>query len=255
VNGYEAMALRIAQYCLSIDKISGTRKARAGVILDTLRNRVAVQLAERRGFLQESFEDGLPTPLLLEWKQREKDSLIYMANGESLISNRFQKKFWHSVNYSNFISLSAPTSSGKSFIVTKWLINQIQRGSEQLFIYLVPTRALVQQVSDDIDAEIPESLREHVNIAVLPIQSAIKKNSTNIFVFTQERLHLFLNITGVERAIDILIVDEAQKIGDGQRGILLQQVSEQCVEMGAKKIIFASPFTENPEVLIDDLNG
>src|SRR5690606_34076215 len=80
-------------------------------------------------------------------------------------------------------------------------------------------------------------------------------NSSNIFIFTQERLHWFL-AENKSIKIDVIIVDEAHKIEDGYRGILLQQKLEDVFEQNSSiKIFFSSPFTSNPEILLDTINN
>lgn len=74
-----------------------------------------------------------------------------------------------------------------------------------------------------------------------------------MFVFTQERFHLLLCGESSPASIDILVIDEAQKVGDGGRGVLLQQVIDESVRRYVNvKIIFASPRTENPEYLLSE---
>jgi hypothetical protein len=51
---------------------------------------------------------------------------------------------------------------------------------------------------------------------------------------------------------DLLLIDEAQKIGDGSRGILLEQVIEECARRNPSlRTIFASPMASNPERLLE----
>lgn len=53
--------------------------------------------------------------------------------------------------------------------------------------------------------------------------------------------------------IDIAITDEAHKLGDGLRGVILQDAIERIVRTNKKgKLIFLSPMTENPEALLED---
>ena len=74
-----------------------------------------------------------------------------------------------------------------------------------------------------------------------------------ILVFTQERLHLLANILGDAIAIDLLIVDEAHKIGDNQRGVILQDAIERAGRANPDlKLVFISPATQNPEELLAD---
>lgn len=56
--------------------------------------------------------------------------------------------------------------------------------------------------------------------------------------------------------VDALVVDEAHKIGDATRGVLLQQVIEGIAARNPDlKVVFASPMSSNPEALISDAQG
>ncbi|MFL4289979.1 hypothetical protein P9364_20040, partial [Escherichia coli] len=63
-------ALRIAQYCLLNEK-SEARKDSAALILDSLSNNPAIQLAENRGYLNPDFEERLPLKAQLELTKRK----------------------------------------------------------------------------------------------------------------------------------------------------------------------------------------
>lgn len=53
--------------------------------------------------------------------------------------------------------------------------------------------------------------------------------------------------------INLLIVDEAHKIGDSQRGVILQDAIERASRANpALKLVFISPATQNPEELLAD---
>ena len=74
-----------------------------------------------------------------------------------------------------------------------------------------------------------------------------------ILVFTQERLHFLANVLSDVLSIDLLIVDEAHKIGDNQRGVILQDAIERATRANLKlKAVFISPATQNPEELLTD---
>ncbi|MCS5968674.1 hypothetical protein LNP26_17045 [Klebsiella variicola subsp. variicola] len=97
------------------------------------------------------------------------------------------------------------------------------------------------------------NLTNIVNIQTLPLSNVYQSEKSNVFIFTQERLNLFYNHFSQIPKIDVLVVDEAHKIGDGGRGVTLQHVIElTCLNNPDSKVIFASPFTLNPEVLLSD---
>ncbi|WP_265088044.1 hypothetical protein [Klebsiella pneumoniae] len=92
-----------------------------------------------------------------------------------------------------------------------------------------------------------------INIQTLPLKTSYDNTRVNIFIFTQERLNIFYNSLNERPIVDLLIIDEAHKIGDSLRGIFLQYVLEMtCARNRQIKVIFASPFTSNPELLLSD---
>src|SRR5690606_9378136 len=77
-----------------------------------------------------------------------------------------------------------------------------------------------------------------------------------ILVFTQERLHLLANILNDKARVDLLVVDEAHKIGDNQRGVVLQDAVERISRANPQmRVVFISAATQNPEDLLDDAPG
>ncbi|MFL5135865.1 MAG: helicase-related protein, partial [Microvirga sp.] len=74
-----------------------------------------------------------------------------------------------------------------------------------------------------------------------------------VLVLTQERIHLFANVVGDAFVVDLLIVDEAHKIGDKGRGVILQDAIERAARTNPMmKLVFISPATQNPEELLAD---
>jgi hypothetical protein len=72
-------------------------------------------------------------------------------------------------------------------------------------------------------------------------------------VLTQERLHLLANAIGGAFKVDLLVVDEAHKIGDNQRGVILQDAIERVSRSNPElKLVFISPATQNPQDLLAD---
>jgi replicative superfamily II helicase len=97
---------------------------------------------------------------------------------------------WTAVDRSDWVSASAPTSAGKSFIVRRWFREQAERairaGTTAALVAVVPTRALVDEVSRALAAELPNG----VPVRTLPITGVDDSEPVQVFVLTQERLHL-----------------------------------------------------------------
>ena len=54
--------------------------------------------------------------------------------------------------------------------------------------------------------------------------------------------------------IDLVIVDEAHKIGDPQRGVILQDAIERLLRSSPDmRVAFVSPATQSPEILLEDV--
>lgn len=251
-NKYVDAALRIAQTCLSQESCTENQKNASAFILDTLTNKPAIQLALKKHYLNDSYKDNLTFSLKLQQCKSDYEHTI-VVNENTITLNRFQKEVYTAYKSNETISISAPTSAGKSYILCTLILEELSKGYKNI-VYVVPTRALISQVETDLRTLLKQyHLVSQINITTVPPQENINKEASNVFVFTQERLHWFLfgnNSTN----IDLLIVDEAHKIEDGNRGILLQQKIEDVVKANPNvKVYFSSPFTSNPEILLDNV--
>jgi hypothetical protein len=247
------IALRIAQACMTDQSSSPEERDAAAVVFDDLANRVAVDLSTSRELLRPSLTSRLGTVARMEWTRRSLENSVSLADHTTLIANRFQKEFWKAWQESTWTSASAPTSAGKSFIILQCIADFFLQLPNGVAIYIVPTRALIHQVETDFRNLRQQRSLAHITVSSIPLRNLLKPEGGNFFVFTQERLHLFLSTFSTPPHIDFIIVDEAHKVGDGQRGVLLQDVLERVTSTNpALKVIFASPQTENPETLLTD---
>lgn len=189
-----------------------------------------------------------PAPLQLDVIRRRLELFIPVADGTSIASNPFQRRFWSLASNARWLSVSAPTSAGKSYIVKRWFDELLADGAASMCgVYLVPTRALIDEVSRDLQDHLPTA----VSVFTIPWDEDIGKRPQEIHVVTQERLHL-LQQRFPTFAADLLFIDEAQKFGDGQRGVLLQRVLDESLRRNPNiQVLFASPLSENPGVLLD----
>jgi len=250
-NEHLDAALRIAQTAISEDGTSITQKEGAAVILQSLTNKPAIKLAIERGRISKDFEEHLPLPLKLQKLRSDFENSITLGD-QTVSLNKFQTRVHNSYLENDAISISAPTSSGKSFILCSIIIGEMLKGKKSI-VYLVPTRALIAQVEEDLRKLLDKYKLSTVNLTTVPQFDTIQYDS-NIFVFTQERLHWFL-IEHREFKLDIIIIDEAHKIEDPYRGILLQQKLEEVISANPNvKVYFSSPFTSNPELLLESIS-
>lgn len=248
-------ALRIATAAISLTKDQAFKDAGA-VLLGKLSNFRAIALAVERGLVAPGLDGRLGVALRLEAQRREMDrSILVQSSGAWLQVNDFQQRFWTNAAGDRWLSASAPTASGKTFLVLQWLIDQVITGETRVAVYLAPTRALVSEIETSLTELLGD--KELVVVSSLPLPDKYKAARAGgarlILVFTQERLHLLANILNDSFSIDLLIVDEAHKIGDNQRGVILQDAVERATRANPKlKAVFISPATQNPEELLTD---
>ena len=249
---YLDAALRIAQTCLTQEATNENQKNAAAFVLDNLNIKPAIKIALDKQYLKKNFRDSYPFALKLQQNKSDIEHAI-IVNDDIFLLNKFQKEVYSAYKHNETISISAPTSAGKSYILCTLLLEELTEGNKNI-VYVVPTRALISQVESDLKALLKQyNLENLTNVTTVPPQEEIIEEKSNIFVFTQERLHWFLHGNSNNR-IDILIVDEAHKIEDGNRGILLQQKIEDVVKANSSiKVFFSSPFTSNPEILLENV--
>lgn len=252
---FQEASLRIATAAISLSGDQSHNDAGA-VLLIKLSNFRAIELAYKRGLLTKDIEGRLGVALRLEAQHREiESSILVQSSGDWLQVNDFQQQFWTLAAEDGWLSASAPTASGKTFLVLQWLIDQLLAGASRLAVYLAPTRALVSEIEANLKILLGKNTLIEVSSLPLPDKYKIARtgDSRLILVLTQERLHLLANLLGEAFSVDLLIVDEAHKIGDNQRGVILQDAVERAARANPKlKVVFISPATQNPEELLTD---
>lgn len=248
-------ALRIAVAAITLTDEKPIRDAGA-VLLGKLSNFRAVSLAVDRELVASNLDERLGVALRLESQRREMDrSVLVETTGTWIQVNDFQQRFWTNASRARWLSASAPTASGKTFLVLQWLLDQLGAAEATVAVYLAPTRALVSEVETTLRSLLGDG--RSVEVSSLPLRSkydlARAGGRRLVLVLTQERMHLLANVLGDAFLVDLLIVDEAHKIGDDGRGVILQDAIERAARTNLKmKLVFISPATQNPEELLAD---
>ena len=120
---------------------------------------------------------------------------------------------------------------------------------------MVPTKALITQFKLDF---LKEFKRENVNdVSIFTTTAQLKNETENIFddknllILTQERLQYFLFFDpNLEFDLDVLVIDEAQKIGNDSRGVILEStLLETIARNPSLQVVCSAPLAENPEML------
>ncbi|GAA2841667.1 helicase-like protein [Leucobacter komagatae] len=242
-------ALRIVQGCLQDVDASTQQKEAAEYLLRRLGNARAADLALEKGLTQDRKDNIGASPLSLDLIRRTLE-LSVDGGDRRMPVNHFQRQFWSAAEEARWTSVSAPTSAGKSHIVRLWLATQIANRSRYRAVYLVPTRALIEEVSRELET----ALGDNATVTTMPWDTRVGERPHELFILTQERLHILLH-KHPRMTFDLIFVDEAQKLSDGTRGVLLQRTLDEAARRGEPKIIFASPLTSNPELLVEGVPG
>lgn len=167
---------------------------------------------------------------------------------------RSQKRVYDHLS-DQYFSYSGPTSMGKSFIMRMFLKDQVESGIQKNFALLVPTKALINEVTSKIINDLKENLKERNYRLVTSAGAIVLKEKHNfIFVLTPERL-LYLLISNPDMPIHYLFVDEAHKLSEiDSRGPFYYKVIDKLLERTEKPhIIFASPNIPNPEIYLKSI--
>jgi hypothetical protein len=165
-------ALRIATAALTLETRVIIKDA-AAVLLGKLSNYRSADLAVKRGLIEPGLNARLGVSARVEATARElNNSILIGKSGEWLQVNRFQQDFWAKANKpQSWVSASAPTASGKTYLVLQWLLNELLTTSTLLAIYLAPTRALVSEIEDNLNTLILAEKIGNISVTALPTGS------------------------------------------------------------------------------------
>lgn len=182
------------------------------------------------------FSDFLTKELIYERERK-----IIESQDKSYLITEFQKELWEGLKIKKEIAISAPTSSGKSFIIKKFLIDKLSSEKSYKVLYIVPSRALINQVSEDFISEINSDI--HIKTTFVEENELFEKE---IYVLTPERC---IKILSSNLPIDFVFIDEIQGIEDtGGRGQTFEYVfNELSVLYPKAKIVTAGPNILSPD--------
>ncbi len=203
-------------------------------------------------FKEEDHDYDYSTFLFPEVAAKKILNTVKISDAHSWTFTDFQSKIFRYLKEGNNVSFSAPTSAGKSYVIHNYTIFRIKQESFFTCIYLVPTKALV--------AEVTKSLHNKLRDLNIPIKEVIIVNSANdvnieqlreipkkVLVLTQERLQEMLS-EDISLPVDLLVVDEAQKVRDEERGVILEDAVNELASLNQQmQVVFISPFIGNPE--------
>ncbi len=189
----------------------------------------------------------LPLPLQYEFIQTGIEQSIQLSSGSVLTFTPFQLDGWKKLMNQYSVTITGPTSAGKSYVLLLYLIEKLKIHKDFSCVYIVPTRALINQVSADASIELENQNINDVLITTAPIDIRENGKTKILYILTQERLEALLTSYS-DINIDIVIIDEAQIISDGSRGVLLESVLDRILDKSTStQFIFSGPLIGNPD--------
>ncbi len=177
----------------------------------------------------------------------QRESKIIQAQDKTYLITDFQKELWNALKIVNEIAISAPTSSGKSFIIKKFITDELSKGDIAKVLYIVPSRALINQVSEDFLSELNSDI--HLKNTFVEENELYDKE---IYVLTPERC---IKLLTSDLIIDFIFIDEIQGIEDiSGRGQTFEYVfSELSAKYPAARIVTAGPNISNPDITFSEI--
>jgi superfamily II DNA/RNA helicase len=170
--------------------------------------------------LQLATRTNIDTDLFLQARQIKFPAELWTSQVDAIARGLLNPKYdsW---------GFAAPTGTGKTFLAKLLILKSLQDKPDSKVIYIVPTRALVHEVSTSFSAAFEKT--DYGVTAVSPQLIALedeehkKLEDSAVAVMTPEKADLLLRL-GVEfiNNVSLVIVDEAHHIEAGTRGVLLE---------------------------------
>ncbi|MBU7018736.1 MAG: DEAD/DEAH box helicase [Theionarchaea archaeon] len=194
-----------------------------------------------RDFMRLLAKRGRPTPIIELWP----------AQQEALACNLL-------TTYHSAVLVEMPTSAGKTLLAKFAMVQTKALNRDGVIAYIVPTRALVNQVTFDLRSDFKEldpplSVEMTVPAYELdPTEDLLLQTPPDILVTTPEKLDLLIRSDHpAVKNLSMIIADEAHNIGEEVRGprleLLLGTLKRDRPEA---RFLLLSPFLPNNEEIL-----
>jgi len=161
-----------------------------------------------------------------------------------------QYRLFEKLKNSNHYSFSGTTSFGKSFVMEAFINHIIkERNASDNIAILVPTRALINQVSAKLKLEITNRKYKVLKHPVVPPMYRAR-DYRYVFVFTPERWISYIS-ENTNPVITYMFIDEAHKVvsqKDSRAPLYYHAIL--LAERKSVNLFFASPNIPNAEVFL-----
>lgn len=194
-----------------------------------------------RKFIDLLSKRGRPNPIIELWP----------AQQEALYRNLL-------TTYHRAILVEMPTSAGKTLLAKFAIIQTKALVPEGTIVYIVPTRALANQVTFDLRSDfkgLEPSIKVEMTVPAYeldPIENSFLQNPPDILVTTPEKLDLLIRKEHLSvKNISMIIADEAHNIQESGRGPRLELLLGTLKrERPAARFLLLSPFMPNADEIL-----
>jgi hypothetical protein len=232
-DSFKAVAQNIAFNAILLSSDDGLRE-RALRVLEEIGNFPGIS------YIESNYEKASISLIGMLRRGISEEINTVFIDDERIPLTDYQKSVWDLLPKKHSVAISAPTSAGKSFLVIEYLCRMVEQCQGIAVVYIAPTRALLAEVHQRIVNRLAGV--EDIRVSTVPTIDAEGK-SRQVYILTQERLQVLLSVS--DQSFTLVVVDEAQNISDGQRGMILQETIEQALQRSSRtQVVMLAPGAE-----------
>ena len=240
---YKNISLKIISLLYEMQEFYEDFKVYSVSILTRLWNFPSIKFIDNEW----TIEKEIPFDIFISKKIKEENQISPFW--DKVFTDSQYKIYKELLNHNNF-SFSWPTSLWKSFLIESYIFKLADEKKENI-VLIVPTRALINQVSNKLKTEFKDKLEKY-KILTHPIVPDLlySKENNFIFIFTPERFIKYLWNKNNPK-ISYLFVDEAHKVisENDSRSPLYYHALYQAQKKWIN-LFFASPNLPNPDIFL-----
>lgn len=225
--------------------------SRSGNLISSRFFKKLIDISPKDGYFQ--FRENFGPTLDYELGAKLAVNEIQIIGNKTIIASDYQKKLWDALTKTKEnIAISAPTSAGKSYIIQNYILDYFTKEENVFALYIVPTRALIAQVSEDFKNVLDDNVSINTAFIEKEGEEIEQFTSKELFILTPERtLKLIQHSYETQLEPDIIFIDEVQNVeNENSRGFLLEFLLNEIEALWSKsRKIIAGPFLDNPHLL------
>jgi len=171
---------------------------------------------------------------------------LWPSQKEAIARNLFD-------NNKTAVVVQMPTSAGKTLLAKFYILQTMNLYTKAKVAYIVPTRALVNQVRKDLQCDLrPMGLKVEVAIPYADIEeleNELLLKRADVIVTTPEKLDILLKVKHpIVQNLKLIVVDEAHGLQESNRGAKLELLLSMLrKDNRSLRVLMLSPFIENSE--------